>query len=337
MDRVVLQQQLLAQTDADKRGLFSSKDAWKSRYVTLYNDRITLHKGQSRQGEGIVLDLKGFKTCRMDAASWKQQQQRPATVVLSPNTSLSNHLTLSLRRQQEPGHADDADRVLEDWYARITERIQAENWGDVDGISMQAHMQRASLHAQHRRQGSKEHRKSASIHSEPQTPTTISSPSSGLLNTTPPPPPPNFDIKEILSSLEARDMAVHDAFSASFFNKTSPRASSVRRRQQEQQGAKENLDTASPPAHHPHRPKLLVVSRPVESTSWRRDSGTSFGSAVSDSKRNSAHEATIYAVDEYAFGSPSSSPLASPVRARFKDAYRSSPPAATTGLGLNVL
>ena len=227
--------------------------------------------------------------------------------------------------------------MLEDWHARITERIQAENWGAVDGISMQAHMQRASLHAQHRRQGSKDHRKSASIHSEPQTPTSISSPNHAFLNTTPP-SQPNFDISEILSSLEARDMAVHDAFSASFFNKTSPRASSVRRRQQEQQGGKENLDTASSPTHHPHRPKLLVVSRPLESTSWRRDSGASFGSAVSDSKRNSAHEATIYAVDEYAFGSPSSSPLASPVRARFRDSYRSSPPTTTTtGLGLNVL
>ena len=73
MDRVVLQQQLLVQTDADKRGLFSSKDAWKSRLVTLYNDRITLHKGLLllRQGEGIVLYLKGFEGLSNGCGEWE--------------------------------------------------------------------------------------------------------------------------------------------------------------------------------------------------------------------------------------------------------------------------
>ena len=326
MDRMILQQQLVVQTDADKKGLFTLKDTWRARLVTLYNDRITLHKGTSSsdmRNELAVLTLDIFKSCHM------VMQGKHSTIIVTPTTSLSHHHTLSLRAAS--GCTDDDIGI---WCAKIAESIsnrKTKDWSVGDGIAdatLQAHMQRASMHAQHRRQGSKEHRKSASIYSEPpQSPKTTSGPTTPLQ--------PVFDISEILSSFEARDMAVHDAFSASFFN-TSPRASAVRGQQQQ---GKENYREPVSPTSTPQRPKMMVVSRPVnaEAMSRNRDSGASFGSQVSDSKRNSAHEATIYAVDEYTYGS---SPLPSPLRARLRDSYRHSrTPSASSaiGLGLNVL
>jgi hypothetical protein len=191
-------------------------------------------------------------------------------------------------------------------------------------LSMQAHMQRASLHAQHKRQGSIDHRRSSSLNSAPHSPRIFGSPS--MESRVPEDTYGMQNLNSVVSEIEARDQAVHSKFAAAFFgslardakrspaslvstsiqcNATSPPVSPTFATFKDI--GKENQVT---PPHSPlikeiqlgqpqvqqNRSPRVIMSRPIEPA--RRQSSASFGSEISDSKRNSAHEAMIYGIGE---------------------------------------